>query len=101
MLEKAIAILKHHACIVDVDKIVLCASLPDNFLGMYRDKNIYIAKAAFEQGFTKLLGTLYEEYIHCQYEYEDYSLKLQNFLVDKCASLMEQIYAMEEDYREK
>jgi len=101
MLEKALFILKHHGCIIDTDKLVACASLPDNFLGMYRDNNIYIAKKAFEQGFTKLLGTLYEEYVHMSHDYDDFTLAMQNFLVDKCASLMEQIYAMEEDYREK
>lgn len=101
MLEKALLILKHHACIIDTNKLVTCASLPDNFLGMYRDNNIYICKAAFEKGFTTLLGTLYEEHLHCAHDLEDYSHKMQNFLVDKCAMLMEQIYAMEEDYRDK
>ncbi len=101
MLEKALAILKHHDCIIDTNKLVTCASLPENMLGMYRDGNIYIAKKAFEQGFTMLLGTLYEEHVHMSEGHDDFSPRMQNFLVDKCAALMEQVYAMEEDYREK
>lgn len=101
MLEKALIVLKHHNCIIDTTKLITCASLPDGVLGLYRDNNIYIAKQAFEQGFTKLLGTLFEEHTHCVEGHEDYSNRMQNFLVDKCAMLMEQIYAMEDDYRDK
>ena len=31
------------------------------------DGMIYISKACFEEGFEKLVGTLYEEYVHAHY----------------------------------
>ena len=94
-LNKALTILAHHKHFIDHDKLILCASLPDDVLGYYKQGTIYIAKEAFTSGFEKLLGTLYEEHLHMVEECEDYSRSMQNILVDKCANLMEQVYDIE------
>jgi hypothetical protein len=95
-LKKALDILAHHKHNIDGDKLILCASLPNDVLGYYKAGIIYIAKSAFERGFEKLLGTLYEEYLHHIEGCDDMSRQMQNILVDKCASLMEQVYEMEQ-----
>ena len=94
-LAKAVRILHHHKHMIDPERIVLCVSLPDDLLGYYRDAIIYISKSVFDHGFEKLLGTVYEEYIHEHDNTHDYSRKMQNILVDKCASLMLEVYEME------
>lgn len=100
-LKRAIAILAHHKRIIDTDKLVLCASLPEDVLGYYNKGFIYISREAFNRGFEKLLGTLYEEHIHMIEGLDDMSRAIQNLLVDKCAALMEQVYMMEHEYEDK
>jgi len=95
-LAKAIEILAHHKYMIDLEKLHLCTSLPSDVLGYYRDGNIYIAKEAFDRGFEKLLGTLYEEWLHMHEQCDDMSRSMQNILVDRVASLMEQVYDMEQ-----
>jgi len=99
MLKRALAVLRQHKhCIDDAaDKLILCASLPNDILGYYKLGIIYIAKAAFDRGFEKLLGTLYEEHLHMIEGCEDMSREMQNILVDKCANLMLQVYEMEQE----
>ena len=94
-LDKAIRILAHHRHPIDESKLVVCASLPNDVLGYYKADTIYIAKEAFDRGFEKLLGTLYEEYIHMVEQTDDMTRVMQNILVDKCATLMLQVYEME------
>jgi len=93
---KAINVMRHHRMMIDPDKITFCASLPNDVLGYYRKGDIYIAKEAFERGFEKLLGTMYEEYLHMVKECEDMSRNMQNVLVDQVASLMLAMYEMED-----
>lgn len=95
-LQRAIAVLAHHRHMIDMNNVVLCNSLPNDVLGYYKQGTIYIAKEAFTRGFEKLLGTLYEEHIHMVNNCIDMSREMQNILVDDCASLMLQIYEMEE-----
>jgi len=100
MYWKAIGMLHHHRMMIDADKIILCVSLPDNLLGYYRQGHIYIAKEAFSRGFEKLLGTLYEEWLHMDKECEDMSRAMQNVLVDQIAAFMVEIQELE-DYAEQ
>lgn len=96
-LKKAIAILHHHRVMIAEDRIVLCVSLPEETLGYYKDDVMYIAKQAFEAGFEKLLGTLYEEHVHMVEHTSDMTRKMQNILIDRIASLMLEVYEMEDD----
>jgi hypothetical protein len=94
-LDHAIKVLNHHNIMVTHNVLHLCVSLPDDVLGLTRDGKIYIAKLAFERGPVAILGTIYEEWLHYSEELEDHTRKMQNVLVDKCASLMEQVYQIE------
>ena len=96
-LDKAITVLKHHRCMIDRDRLVLCVSLPNDMLGYYLDAVIYISRECFDLGFEKLLGTIYEEYVHEYHACNDYTRKMQNVLIDKVASLMLEVYEMEEE----
>jgi hypothetical protein len=79
-------------CMVDIDTIVTCASLPNDILGLAKDQTtIYLAKEAFERGHICLLGTLYEEWLHLTKRYDDNTREMQNHLVDKVANLMLQV----------
>jgi len=95
LIRRAVSILHHHRCMIDTDKMTMCVSLPDEILGYYKDDHIYISKLVFDHGFEKLLGTMYEEYIHQHENVGDYTNRMQNFLVDRCASLMLQVYEMD------
>lgn len=95
MLARAITVLDHHGYRVDPSTVTVCASLPDNMLGYYKDGRIYIAKQAFDEGFSKLLGTLFEEHLHEAFSVSDMTRKMQNKLIDTCATLMEQVYTIE------
>ena len=96
-LQRAITILHHHRCMVDASKVVLCSSLPDELLGFAADGVIYISKTVFEESFEKLLGTLYEEYVHNHYRCSDMTRTMQNILIDRVASLMLEVYDMESE----
>jgi hypothetical protein len=90
-------IMHHCGCFIDMDKVITCASLPDDVLGLFKNNIIYIAKAAFERGFVALLGTVYEEWLHMHKHCDDGSRVMQNALVDKVATLMEQLYDTEHE----
>jgi len=95
LLKRAIRVMHHHRCMVDIERLVLCVSLPDETLGYYAEGIIYISKQVFDMGFEKLLGTIYEEYIHQHDGAHDNSRKMQNILVDRVASLMLEVYDIE------
>jgi len=95
MLDKAIKVLEHHDCMIDAAKVVICVSLPDDLVGMYKNGTIYLSKSLFERGNMTLLGTLFEEWVQMYHGCEDSTRRMQNILVDKVALLMEQLYDME------
>ena len=95
LVKRAIAVLHHHRCMIDPTLVVLCVSLPDDTLGYYREGIIYISEAVFDLGFEKLLGTMYEEYLHHHEHVSDNSRHMQNLLIDKCAALMLEIYEID------
>jgi len=97
MLKRACNIMTANRCMVDIDTIVTCASLPNDILGLAKDNTIYLAKEAFERGHICLLGTLYEEWLHLTKRYDDNTREMQNHLVDKVANLMLQVYDMEKE----
>jgi hypothetical protein len=91
-LERALMILQHHNCLIDADKLVVCASLPNDLMGMYKNNTIYLARSLFDKGDTMILGTLYEEWLHETEHCNDLTRTMQNLLVDKVANLMEEAY---------
>jgi len=98
LLDRAIRVMKHLDMIVDRKLVCPCVSLPNEVLGLYRDGKMYIAKGAFDRGFTCLLGTLYEEWLHHTSKCEDLTREMQNKLVDRIATLMERIYTVDKGF---
>ena len=94
MLARACSILEYSGVSLDMSKITFVLELPERQLGLYdiEDQHIYISRALFEGGMNRLVGTLYEEWLHMTKDVEDNSRQLQNLLIDKCANLMERIY---------
>jgi hypothetical protein len=90
--------MKYLDMIVDKKLVYPCVSLPDEVLGLYRDGRMYISKTAFEKGFTCLLGTLYEEWLHHTTKCEDMTREMQNKLVDRIATLMDRIYTTDKGF---
>lgn len=97
-LKKAITILEYHGCVFDTKKLHVCGSLPDDLLGYYKDGCIYISKHVFDKGFNMLLGTLYEEHLHCEHDVCDMSREMQNMMIDRIAVLMQHVYDMESEH---
>ena len=95
-LKKAIAILHHHKCMVDMDALILCGDLPNDVAGYYHDGVIYISRKAFAS-LEMLLGTIYEEHVHMVEACGDFTRKMQNVLVDRVASLMVELYEIDND----
>jgi len=98
LLDRAMRVMKHLDMIVDKKMVHPCVSLPDEVLGLYRDGCIYISKGAFDKGFTTLLGTLYEEWLHHTTKCEDMTREMQNKLVDRIATLMDRIYTVDKGF---
>jgi hypothetical protein len=94
-LQHAVDVLRHHGCIVDINLVVACTSLPEDLMGMYKDGTIYLSRELFDKGEMMILGTLYEEWMHEHHRCEDMTRKMQNLLVDRVAILMEQLYDIE------
>jgi len=98
LLDRAIRVMKHLDMIVDKKLVYPCVSLPDEVLGMYRNGRMYISKSAFDKGFTTLLGTLYEEWLHHTTKCEDMTREMQNKLIDRIATLMDRIYTVDKGF---
>jgi hypothetical protein len=94
MLHRACAILEYSGVSIDTSKITFVLELPETKLGMYDmiDEHIYISRSLFEGGMPRLVGTLYEEWLHMTKDLEDNCREMQNTLVDKVALLMERVY---------
>lgn len=99
MLTRVIKVLAHHDEYVSRDQIRVVRSLRDNVMGMYikKDDTILINREVFNRGEVILLGTIYEELLHKRHDFEDESRTMQNYLVDKVASLLTRVYNMEKD----
>lgn len=87
MLDEAVALLAKLDCEIDFDTVKFVRALGPDILGKYAKGVIYISHSAFEQGFIILAGTLYEEYLHAEYGYDDQSRSLQNYLLNKVITL--------------
>ena len=93
-MQRACSILEYSGISIDLSKVTFVLELPESKLGLYdlEDEHIYISRSLFEGGMPRLVGTLYEEWLHMTKDYDDNSREMQNALVDKCALLMERLY---------
>lgn len=93
MLEKAIAIAKHHGFPVDDSKfeIIVTDALGEHLLGEYDDNKIYISSRCMSMGTKMVVGTLIEEWIHGEKLLGDMTREFQNYIIDRMCGFMEQI----------
>ena len=89
MLTECIELLKAAGFRVDDFPIHVVSTLGQNILGEAVERQIFLSTRAFAQGKRRLLGTILEEYLHLQYGFADYSLGMQDHLVDLCAQFIE------------
>jgi len=70
--------------------IRITLSLGQGVYGRAHKGEIWLAKFAFEQGVKMLASTLYEEWVHLQYGYDDLSRPMQNFLFERLLTMLEE-----------
>ena len=71
------------------EDVEIVESLGPNHMGMYhleRDQ-IFLAKSTLDHGVDVIASTLYEEWLHKDYKYEDESRALQTFLFQRLTAL--------------
>lgn len=66
---------------------VVVASLGPGVMGCVREGRVYIARSTLQQGPLRTASTLYEEYLHVHRQLTDESRTMQNYLLDRLASL--------------
>lgn len=89
MLDRAIEICQRFGFDIDYE-VMMVESLGSGILGMAEEGRIYISHMAFDKGTKCVAGTLIEEYAHLKYELADCTRDLQDFLLDRMMSLMEE-----------
>lgn len=91
-LLKAIEFL---SMVFDFDKnrypIKVVNSIYGRNLGCATEGKIYIAKEAFSLGTKIVAGTVLEEYLHLNHDFRDESREFQDYLLNLCVSLGEQL----------
>ncbi len=90
MLDRALGICTRFDFDIDNYEVTVVESLGSGVLGMAAEGNIYIAHMAFDKGTKCVAGTLIEEYVHLKHDLGDCTRGLQDFLLDRMMSLMEE-----------
>ena len=89
MLKRALAICAQFGFDIKYD-IIVTESLGSNILGLAEGGKIYLSQLAFDKGTKCVAGTILEEYLHLKHHLIDNTREMQNFLVDKIITMMEQ-----------
>lgn len=86
-LEEAKAIV--HGMSYDINKhpIIIVEHLGIGRLGTVLNKSIVLSKRCFDMGVKTVAGTLMEEHLHLEYQFQDCSRDFQNYLVDRLVTL--------------
>lgn len=90
--DKFLASFKHLAnlgCNLSPEDVEIVESLgPSHMAIFHKEKNqIFLAKSTLDWGAETIVATLYEEWLHKEYAYEDNSRELQNFLFQRLAAI--------------
>ncbi len=89
-LDRAKTIIRRIGAEPDDFPIKVAKSLGPGCYGRAHDGTIWLSIFAFEQGTKMVASTLYEEWVHLQFGYEDESRGMQNFLFEKLFTLAEE-----------
>lgn len=78
-----------HAMGYDISKspVIVVEHLGVGRLGTVLNKAIVLSKRAFDMGVKTVAGTLLEEHLHLEYQFQDCSRDFQNYLVDRLVTL--------------
>jgi hypothetical protein len=90
MLERATAFLIRFGCDCSFP-ILPVKTLGGLILGEAKNGKAYISLTAFERGTRTLTSTIYEEMLHLKTGFRDCSRELQDSLLEKVISLMEEL----------
>lgn len=91
MLMKAEAIVRSLGLDTSKKYIRVVDNLGADVLGECHGHNIYLSKKVFGMGTKMVAGTLFEEMVHSNYGHKDCTREMQNYLIDKCMSLVEEL----------
>ena len=77
--------LKNLGCSLSPEDVEIVESLGPDTMAIYHvQKNqIFLAKSTLDHGLETVVATLYEEWLHKEYKYEDESRQLQTFLFQR------------------
>lgn len=90
-LDKALDFLEGVLEVEDVGELRFAEDLGKGVLGIYRAGVVYISKLAFDRGTKCLAGTIFEEWLHKEKNFDDESRAMQNWLIDSVMSLGERL----------
>lgn len=81
--------LSNLGCSLSPEDIEVVESLGPSHMALYHKEKqqIFLAKSTLDWGMETVVATLYEEWLHKEYHYDDESRELQNFLFQRLASL--------------
>lgn len=88
---EAINLLPPLFCYIKMEELNFVEFLGQGVEGMYEDGQIYIARSCIAKGVQWVASTIYEEWIHKQFGYEDKTRAMQQFLFDKIFQLLKEI----------
>jgi hypothetical protein len=76
-------------CSLSPEDVEIVESLGPSHMAMFHKerRQIFLAKSTLDWGLETIVATLYEEWLHKEYFYEDESRELQNFLFQRLAAL--------------
>lgn len=85
----AFSTLQRMGCNLSPEDVLVVESLGPSIMGLFhKAKNqIFLAKSTLDWGSETVVATLYEEWLHKEYFYEDKSRELQNFLFQRLVAL--------------
>lgn len=90
-LTRAIDFLTELEYPIDKYQIIFVTTLGESTLARVEDKKIYLSRVLFDKGTKYLAATLFEEYVHLEFGFDDCSRSMQNFLFERFISLAEKL----------
>jgi len=85
----AFDVLGRMGCNLSPEDVEIVESLGPSIMGLFHKgrNQIFLAKSTLDWGAETVVATLYEEWLHKEYFYEDKSTALQNFLFQRLVAL--------------
>jgi len=91
-IDKAKALLRHLKYDIDKYQVIMVQTLGPNMLGRVMDGKIVLSYRVMMMGDNTLIGTMLEEFLHIDHQFEDMTRDFQNYLMDLIATLALQLH---------